>query len=172
MPGTDVAKKMSGALAAAAWPEHLAEQVNFESWAKAIILGTKYVEPIPDYISKMLALEAILAATPEEVFRSGGVWGLQEMIPDTPGASSGPIEITDLYVAESAIETGYSCFIIVSYISLVDGANGKFTTSATNVMSSLIGLLKFGVWPIRCQIKRGDSKDKSGKQLLILLPPD
>lgn len=172
MASTDVATRLKGQLQTAKWPEHLATQIDFPAWASAIIMGTKYKEPIPDYISKMLALETILASTPEEVFKASGVKGLQEIIPDVPDATTGPHEILDVYVAESDIETGYSCFIIVEWFDLELGTKSKWTTSATNVMSTLIGLLKFGNWPIKCQIKRGDSKDKSGKHLLIMLPPD
>lgn len=172
MANTDVAKRFNGALKTAQWPEHLKDQINFEAWARAIVFGDKYKEPIPDYISRLLAIEAMLAPTPEEVFKATGVKGLQEIIPDTPGATSGPRELLDVYVSESSIETGYSCFIIVEWLDLEFGTRSKFTTSATNVMSTLIGLLKFGQWPIRCQIMRGDSKDKSGKHLLLLMPPD
>lgn len=172
MPSKDIATRLNGQLTSAKWPDHLKTQIDFPAWARAIILGEKYREPIPDYISKMLALQTIMASTPEEVFRAAGVKGLQEIIADVPDATTGPHEIMDVYVAESDIETGYSCFIIVEWVDLEFGKVSKWTTSATNVMSTLIGLLKFGQWPIKCQIKRGDSKDKSGKHLLIMLPPD
>lgn len=172
MASTDLAIRLKGQLQAATWPEHLSQQIDFPGWVRAVVLSEDYKEPIPGYISKMLAIEAILAPTPEEVYKASGVKGLQEIIPDVPGATTGPREIIDVYVAESDIETGYSCFIIVEWIDLELGRKSKFTTSATNVMSTMIGLLKFGQWPIRCQIKRGDSKDKSGKHLLIMLPPD
>lgn len=172
MASSEVAKRFNAKLAAAKWPEHLTAQIDFDGWARAIILGDKYKEPIPDYISKMLALESITADTIDEVFRAAGIKGLQEILADTPGATTGPHEIMDIYVAESDIETGYSCYVIVTWVDLENGRVSKWTTSATNVMSVLIGLLKFSQWPIRCQIKRGDSKDKSGKHLLIMLPPD
>jgi hypothetical protein len=172
MPGTDIATRLKTQMQKATWPEHLTTKIDFPGWVMAIAMGSDYKEPIPGYISKMLALEAILASTPEEVYKATGVKGLQEIIPDVPDATTGPHEILDLYVAESDIETGYSCFIIVEWLDLEMGGVSKWTTSATNVMSTLIGLLKFNQWPIRCQIKRGDSKDKSGKHLLLMLPPD
>lgn len=172
MPGTDLVKRFNGTLEKAKWPENLATQINFPGWARAIALDEKYAEPIPGYISRMLALQSMMADTPEKVFLANNVKGLQEIIPDAPGATSGPHEIMDLYVAESDIAEGYSCYVIVEWLDLELGQVSKWTTSATNVMATLIGLLKFGQWPIRCQIKRGDSKDKSGKHLLTLLPPD
>lgn len=172
MPSKDVAARLTQQMEKAKWPPHLKDQIDFVGWARAILMGEKYKEPIPDYISKMLALQTIMAGSPEEVFAAAGVKGLQEIIPDLPDAGTGPHEILDVYVAESDIETGYSCFIIVEWLDLELGGTQKWTTSATNVMSTMLGLLKFGQWPIRCQIKRGDSKDKSGKHLLIMLPPD
>lgn len=172
MASTDLATRVNSQLKSATWPEHLSSQIDFPGWVRAVVLGENYKEPIPGYISRMLAIEAILAPTPEEVYKAAGVKGLQEIVPDTPGATTGPREIIDIYVAESDIETGYSCFIIIEWFDLELGTKSKVTTSATNVMSTMIGLLKFGQWPIRCQVKRGDSKDKSGKHLLLMLPPD
>lgn len=172
MASTEIVKRFNAQIEKAKWPEHLSSQVNFPAWARAVILDEKYVEPIPGYISRMLALQSMMAETIEQVFLANSVRGLQEIIPDVPQATTGPHEIMDLYVAESDIETGYSCYVIVEWLDLQLGDVSKWTTSATNVMATLIGLLKFGQWPIRCQIKRGDSKDKSGKHLLIMLPPD
>lgn len=172
MASTQLVKKFTGQMEKAKWPEHLAQQIDFPAWARAIILDERYKEPIPDYVSKMLALTAIMADTIDEVFAAAGVKGLQEIVPDVAGATTGPREILDVYVAESDIETGYSCYVIIEWLDLELGTKSKVTTSATNIMSTLIGLLKFGQWPIRCQVKRGDSKDKSGKHLLLMLPPD
>lgn len=170
--GTDVVKKFSSQLAKAKWPEHLTAQIDFPAWAMSIINGTKYVEPIEDYISRLLALQSMMADTPDAVFLANNVKGLQEILPDTPGATTGPHEITDLYVAQSSMEKGHSSYVIVEWLDLELGTVSKWTTSATNIQASLIGLLKFGQWPIRCQVKRGDSKDKGGRYLMFLMPPD
>lgn len=153
-------------------PERFFAIINPEAWVNAILYGEKYKEPDPDFISRMLAAQSIFAETPEDAFASAGVKRLQKWVPNAPDATTGPLEITDLYVAESDFETGNPSYVIVSYIHLEDGEEGKFTTGATNVQATLIGLLRNGVWPIRCQIKRGDSKDKGDRYLLFMLPPD
>jgi len=153
-------------------PANFTRIINPAAWVNAILYGDKYKEPDPEFISRMLAAQSIFADTPEAAFASAGVRKLQEWLPDTANASTGPMEITDLYVAASDFETGNSCFVLVTCVMLVDGTEEKWSTGATNIQATLIGLLRNGVWPIRCQVKRGDSKDKGGKYLMFLLPPD
>lgn len=153
-------------------PEQFFKVVNPQAWVNAILYGDTYHEPNPDFISRMLAAESIFAESPEEAFSSLGVHGLQNVLPDTPGATTGPLEITDLYVAASDFETGNPSYVVISAVKLATGEDVKYTTGATNVQATFIGLLRNGVWPIRCQFKRGDSKDKGGKFLIFMLPPD
>lgn len=153
-------------------PEAFSRVIDLEGWARSIVYKDKYTEPTPDFLSTMLAMQAITAETMEEVWRSQGVRGLQETLADSPGATTGPIEITDLYVAASDFESGQPCYVILTYTDLELGTETKVTTGATNVQATLIGLLKFGQFPIRCQLKRGDSKDKGGRYLIFVLPPD
>lgn len=153
-------------------PEAINRIINLEGWAQSLIFRTEYKEPNPDYLSTMLMLQSIMGDTIEEVFRAQGIKGLQEILADNPGASTGPLEITDLYVAETDFETGNPCYVVVTAIDLELGTEIKFTTGASNVQATFIGLLKLGTWPIKCQFKRGDSKDKGGKYLIFMLPPD
>src|SRR5271154_3520125 len=153
-------------------PSVFFKMIDAPAWANAIIYGDKYAEPDPEFISKALALQSIMADTVEEAFANAGIIKLQEWLLDRPGETTGPMEITDLYVAASDFETGNSCFVLVSFAMLEDGSQGKLSTGATNVQATLIGLLRLGTWPIRCQFKRGDSKDKGGKYLIHMLPPD
>jgi hypothetical protein len=146
--------------------------INMEAWASAIVRRTPYKEPDPDFLSAMLAYQAITAETAYEVLNAAGIKGLQESIPDVPGAGTGPFELTDLYVAESDFETGNPCYVIMTVTDLELGEEKKYSTGATNIQASLIGLLANGVWPIRAQIKRGDSKDKGGRHVMVMLPPD
>ena len=146
--------------------------INPEAWARSIVYREAYKEPNPDFLSQMLALLSITATTPEEAFASAGVRRIQQWVTDKPGETTGPFEITDLYVAESDFETGNPTYVIITGVMLETGEEFKATTGATNIQATLIGLLNNGVWPIRCQIKRGDSKDKGGKYLLFMLPPD
>jgi hypothetical protein len=153
-------------------PEAFNAIIRFEAWAQAVVNGKPYTEPQPDFISRMLAVQAITADTIADVWASAGVKQLQKMVPDTPGANTGPIEITDLYVAESDFETGNPTYVIITATDLEMGGEVKFTTGATNIQATLIGLLRHGMWPIKCKIMRGDSKDKGGRYLLFMLPPD
>lgn len=153
-------------------PERFFSIINPEAWVNSILHGDKYTEPDPEFISRLLAAQAIFADTIEEAFASAGVKKLQEWLKNDPNATTGAFEITDLYVAESDFETGNPTFVLVSGIMLDSGEEFKCSTGATNVQATLIGLLRLGHWPIRCQFKRGDSKDKGGRYLIFVLPPD
>lgn len=153
-------------------PEALGAVIDVRGWASAIIAGTPYKEPNPDFISRMLALQTITAESIQEAFEQSGVRGLQEIIPNVPEGTIGNIEVTDIYVAESDFETGNPTYVVVSYINLDDGSSGKFTTGATNVQATFLALLRLGMWPIKCKIKRGESKDKGDRFLLFVLPAD
>jgi hypothetical protein len=153
-------------------PEEIASIINFEGWARSIVFREAYTEPNPDFIAQSLSLKAIMADTIEEIWAANGVKKLQELLPDEPGASTGPLELTELYVAASDFESGNPTYVIITVVNLTHGATMKFTTGATNVQATLIGLLKLGHSPMRFQIKRGDSKDKGGRYLTFMLPPD
>lgn len=153
-------------------PDALGAIIDIEAWASAVLRKTPYTEPNPDFISTMIAWQTITAQSVEEVFEQAGVRRLQQMLPNSPGATTGPIEITDLYVASSDFETGNPSYVIVTCLDMELGTEYKFTTGATNIQATLLGLLVNGMWPVKCQIKRGDSKDKGGRYLLFLLPPD
>jgi hypothetical protein len=153
-------------------PERVNVVIDVRKWVGSILAKTPYEEPNPDFISTMIAFQTITAQTVEEVFDQQGVKKLQEMLPNTPGATTGPVEITDLYVASSDFETGNPSYVIITTVHLETGEEAKFTTGATNVQATILGLLLNGMWPIRCQIKRGDSKDRGGRYLMFVLPPD
>lgn len=172
MAGSELSKRTAPLTAGAKLPEAFSAVINLEAWARAIVYGEPYKEPNPDFIARMLALLTITGETVEEIFAQHGVYGVQEIVPDVPGGSFGPFEITDIYVAASEFETGYSCYVVVAGSRLDSGEDFRATTGATNIQATLIGLLKLGHWPIRAQFKRGDSKDKGGHYLLFLLPPD
>lgn len=172
MAGKDVAKPERKTPDLGKIPTALMTIINPAAWINAILYRDSYTEPDPDFISRMLAAMSIFADTAEEAFASAGVRKLQQWLPDSPGQSTGPMEITDLYVAESDFETGNPTYVLVTCVMLEDGSTVKWSTGATNIQATLIGLLRNGVWPIRCQVKRGDSKDKGGRYLMFMLPPD
>lgn len=153
-------------------PAALAKIVDLEGWARAIVYGEKYKEVDPDFIQRKLALEIVMSGSVEQAFEQSGIKGVQQVVPNKPGATTGPIEITDLYVTESDFDQGNSCFLIMDTVSLETGEEQKMTTGATNIQATMIAVLNNGMWPIRCQFKRGDNKDKGGRYLLFMLPPD
>lgn len=168
-------KKVSREIAltqGASLPAEYSARVNFEGWARSVVFGEKYREPDPDYLSRLLAAQAIMASSVEELFAERSPLGLQNMIEDTPGAKSPPLELTELYVTSSDMETGAPCYLIATCLNLETGEEVRFTTGALPVQSYLIALLKLGVNPVRFRIVRGDMKDKGGKHLLTVQPPE
>lgn len=153
-------------------PAELGRLIDLEGWACAVVRGTIYKEPDPEFISRMLAFQIITSPTIQDAFNQANVFGLQKILPDVPDATTGPIEITDLYVASSDFETGNPSYVIMTWIHLETGKEVRCTTGATNVQATLIALIMHGMWPIRCQIKRGDQKDKGGRHLIFVLPAD
>lgn len=172
MPSAELVRRADQAIARLKFPAGMEEFIDGPKWVRAILLGEKYKEPDPDFISRKLALETMMGASIDDVFAQNNIQKVQDLIPNDPGAESEPFEITDLYVAASDYETGNPCFVIVEATYLESGEETKFTTGATNVQAILIGLLMNNAWPIRCKFKRGDSKDKGGRYLLFLMPPD
>lgn len=171
---TEVARRTAAvpALDFSLVPDEINQIINMRGWVASILGKAEYTEPDPEYISRMIAFQTITAETIEEVFTQARVGKMQEMLADTPGATTGPIEITDLYVAKSDFETGNPTFVIITATDLTTGEEWRRTTGATNVQATILGLMLKGMWPIRCQIKRGDQKDKGGRFLMFVLPPD
>lgn len=153
-------------------PPEINAIIDVRGWASALLAKTEYVEPNPDFISTMIAFNVITSETVEDAFSQAGVGQLQKMLANRPGETTGPMEITDLYVASSDFETGNPCYVIVTATLLDTDEEIKFTTGATNVQATILALMRLGMWPIRCQVKRGDTKDKGGRYLLFVLPPD
>jgi hypothetical protein len=172
MTGTEVARPNRKPIKFDKLPEVVSKFIDVPSWANSILHGDAYEEPDPDFISRLLAAQAIFAETTEEAFAAAGVNRLQDTLPDTPGAVIGPFEIIDLYVAKSDYTTGNAAFVLLTVVMLDSGEEFKYSTGATGIQASLIGLLRLGTWPIRAKFKRGDSKDRGGHYLMHLMPPD
>lgn len=148
------------------------EQVSFEAWGNSLVNGTAYKEPDPGYLTRTLIMGLLTAETAEQVMAGNSIAKLQQIIPDAPGQGTGPIEITDLYVTGSDFDEGMPCYVIVSYVHMNDGESGKFTTGASYLQAQLLAMLNLGHWPIRCQIKRINRKDRAGKFLFQMYPAD
>lgn len=153
-------------------PEKLRDKLSLSAWAESIVNRAPYKELDPDYLSRMLLVQTLTAQTPDEVFEQAGIRKLQELVPNAPGLGTGPVEIVDLYVTSSDFGEGAPCYMIVDIIDETSGDAIRFSTGATQLQAQIIALLSFGTWPIRCQIKRTERKDRGGRFLFWLFPPE
>lgn len=153
-------------------PPELADTIDLTGWANALYNGTRYTEPDEGYLARLLIRQTLEATSPEQVFTPNDLDGLQKRIGNAPGAGTGPIEINGLYVARSGMDDGAPTYMIFDYVNLETGVQVKTTTGATQLQAQILRLVAFGVWPIKCQIKRTERKDKGGRFLFWLFPPD
>lgn len=158
--------------AAARLPSELDGLINLSAWAECLINGKKYNEPDPDYLSRTLLTQTLMAETPEDVFNVNDLDGLQKLIPNGPGLGTGPVEINGLYVAHSSLNDKNATYMIMDITDLETGNITKTTTGAGQLQAQIMRLLGFGIWPIRCQIKRTERKDRGGRYLFWLFPVD
>lgn len=150
----------------------LHEEIDFTAWGNALINGTDYDEPDPQYLVRQLLLGVLQSATADQVTAENAVLKLQNLIPDAPGQGTGPIQITDLYVTSSDFGEGAPCYIIATCHNLDTGEEVKFTTGAQYLQAQFLAMINLGHWPIQCQIKRINRKDKGGRYLLQMYPVD
>lgn len=154
------------------FPKELARIIEPRGWAQSLITGAPYKEPDPEYLLKLLMAQSIFAESIQAAWDNGSIRHLQEWVPDTPGATTGPFEMTDVYVAKSDFETGNPTYVIVSCVMLETGEEERWSTGASQIQATILGLLRHGVWPIRAKILRGDIKDKGDRYMLNLVQPD
>lgn len=155
-----------------ALPAQLDGRFTLSSWAASLVNGAPYHEPDPEYLSRLLLVQTLTAENEAAVFDRAGIKGLQDAIPDSPGAGTGLGFINDLYIAESDKQDGYPCYMIFSFLDADSQTEQRYTTGAGQLQAQVLRLLSLGVWPIPCQIKRIDRKDKGGRYLFWLYPPD
>lgn len=153
-------------------PAQLEGVIDLSSWANSLANGTPYTEPDPEALSRMLLVATLTASTADDVFANNGVQGLQEAIPNAPGAGTGLISINGIYVSPSDQQDGLPCYMILDTVSEDTGMVAKYTTGAGQLQAQMLRLISLGVWPIRCKIVRLDRKDKGGRYLFWLFPPD
>lgn len=168
----EVAPSENAAPGTVALPRDLADVIDLTSWANALINRTKYREPDPDYLARTLLMQTLTADTVEAAFEQGGIRKMQESIPNTPGAGTGPILIYGLYVAKSDEEDGPGSYMILDTRGLADGVEAKYTTGSQGLQAQVLTMIKLGNWPIRCSIGRTDRQDRGGRYMLWMFPPD
>lgn len=153
-----------------ALPEALAGTVDLRGWIEALIFGKDYAEPDPGFLQREMALNVLLAPGEALADEIAGLDKLQDLVSDFPGATTGPIRITDLYVVPSQIEEGVNCYLILTYISHEDGLVVRCSGGSHAVQMKIIRCLMAGMWPIDCEISRTETKLKGGKHMLDVFP--
>lgn len=157
---------------ALALPTELTDKVDLSSWAEALVNKADYRSPDDDYLARKLLVQTLTADTVDAVFAQGNLRKLQEAIPNTPNAGTGPVEIYDLYVTDSDFGEGAKTYMILDTRDLESGFEVTYTTGATQLQAQILALLNLGQWPIKCKITRTERKDKGGRFLFWLMPPD
>lgn len=153
-------------------PPALDGQLDLAAWYYSLARGDKYISKDPNAIMRKLLMQTANAKTAEDLFERTKAMGLQGLIPNVPGRGSGPIDIIGLNVVESHLDGGIPCFMILEIQSRRTGERLITTTGAQEMQMQVLGCLTFGMWPIPCQIKRIDVKDKGGRFMLRLYPLD
>lgn len=153
-------------------PEDITRVINVQSWAMSLITHEIYAEPDPDYLQKMLLIQTLTAETIDEMFRQDKVRKLQDAIPNVPGAGTGPIEITGVYVTTSDFGEGAPTYLIIDTRHLEHGLEVKYTTGAQQIQAQALVAICLGMWPLKCQITRTDRKDRGERYMFSLIPPD
>jgi hypothetical protein len=153
-------------------PAQLDGLIVLQEWHDSLMYRDPYSEPDPEYLSRMLLSQTLTAESADAVMAQSGIRKLQEAIPNVPGAGTGPVAITDLYVTGSDFGEGAPCYMILTAIDLETEFETKYSTGAQMLQAQVLRLLALGNWPIRCNIKRLDRKDKGGRFLFWMFPPD
>lgn len=141
-------------------------------WYRSLTLREPYEEKDPERIARKIMLRTFQAKDAASVFEHQKPFGLQGLVRNQPGASTGPIDIVDLYVAESEHKTGVPCFMVMEIMSRVTGDLLTTTTGAQELQAQVLSLVALGVWPITCEIKRIDAKDRGGRYMFRAFPLD
>jgi hypothetical protein len=155
-----------------ALPDDLYGKLDLSVWAESLINRRPYTEPDPEYLSRMLLTQTLMASDVDAVFEQAGIRKLQEAIPNVPNGGTGPITIYDLYVTGSDFGDGAPCYMILSVRDMETGMESKYTTGASQLQAQILKLISLGNWPIKCQIKRTERKDRGDRFLFWLFPPD
>lgn len=147
-------------------PPELNGLFDVKAWLSALFNKTPYEEPNPDFMEKRMMLMTLQSESVEELLSDRDLEGLQKLVPDAPGMSTGPIMLTSLYVAKSNQQEGNPCYCLFSYVTKATGKEVTTTTGVTQIQIQWASMLAMGIWPIEGIIKRGNGKDRGGRYLL------
>lgn len=156
----------------AALPPSLDGLIDLRGWLNSLGRREEYKQPDPTYLESRMLLIGLMAETPEEVMNGTSNEGLQSILPNHEGATTGNIMIDELYVAPSQMTEGNKTFVIISFTYERSGTSVTTTTGATNLQRQFLQLLCMGVWPLEGQIMRMKNRDRGGRHLLTFAPLD
>lgn len=153
-----------------ALPAALDGAFKLMEWYRSLAYGEPYAELDPERIAKKIMLRTFQAKDAAAVFEHQKPFGLQGLVRNQPGATTGPIDIVDLYVAESEHKTGVPCFMVMEIVSRNTGESLTTTTGARELQAQILSLVALGIWPIECEIKRIDAQDRGGRYMFRAFP--
>jgi hypothetical protein len=153
-------------------PEVLQGKVDLIQWFNALFNGIVYEEPDPEAIAREILYQAWSAETFEDITKDNAPAKLQEMLPNFPGSSTGPIEFVKIYVTGSDYGEGAPVYMVCDTVDMEIRELSRWSTGATGLQNDILRSLWIGTWPLRGQIVRLKSKDKGGRHLIRLYPVD
>lgn len=153
-------------------PETLEGKIDPKGWLATMVAHVPYVEPDPDLIAREMLLNVILTEDDRTALMGGEFDGLQEILGNFAGETTGPIRILDYYVLRSDKSELEGTYVILEYLTLETGQVTRTSTGAGTVQMALIRYLLKGIWPIECQITRDTATDQGGRHLLKVWPVD
>lgn len=153
-------------------PQALEGALELRDWYYSLARGDAYTDKDPNAVMRKILLQTANAKRPEDLFERSKAVGLQSLVPNEPGRGTGPINIDGLHVSETQLKGGVPCFMVLNITSRRTGETLVTSTGAQELQMQVLGFLTFGIWPIECQIKRMDVKDKGGRYMFRLFPLD
>lgn len=153
-------------------PDTLKGTLELQDWYYSLARGDAYKDKDPNAVMRKILLQTANAQRPEDLFERTKAVGLQGLIPNEAGRGSGPVNIDELHVSETQLKGGVPCFMVLGITSRRTGEHLITSTGAQELQMQVLGFLTFGIWPIPCQIKRLDVKDKGGRYMFRLFPLD
>jgi hypothetical protein len=153
-------------------PETLEGKIDPKAWLACVVAGVPYVEPDPELIAREMLLNVLLTEDLATALTGAEMDGMQNVVEDFAGATTGPIRITDFYVLSSNLEGRDGCYVILEWVSMETGQVTRCSTGAGTIQMSLIRYLASDIWPIECQIVRDKATDQGGRHLLKIWPVD
>lgn len=153
-------------------PEALEGKVDVRAWAVSLFTGADYVEPDPEGLTRSMLFDSLFATSSMDILTDAAMDSMQDVLEDFAGNTTGPVRITDVYVAASDMEDGGPCYIILTWVDMATGQEQRASTGASILQRKILSHLVIGHWPIECQIVRDKFTDAGGRHMLNLWPVD